>query len=67
VAEGISGPMVDGLLVTESKSLCVRREVRERVSNGPDESVEASNVVSISCVSRSRYGFVVLMKVTGTY
>ena len=59
--------MVDGVLVTEWKLLCVRHEDRERVSNGPDESIEAFNVVSISCVSRSRYGFVVLMKVTGTY
>jgi hypothetical protein len=56
--------MLDGVLVTEWKLLCVRHEGKERVSNGPGESIEAVDMVSNSGVPGSRYGFVVLMKVT---
>jgi hypothetical protein len=61
----ISGPMLDGVLVTEWKLLCVRHEGRERASKGPGESVEAVDIVSKSGVPGSKYGLVVLMNVTG--
>ena len=43
----------------------MRHEGRERASNGPGESMEAVDIVSKSGVPGSRYGLVVLMKVTG--
>jgi hypothetical protein len=55
--------MLDGVLVTEWKLLCVRHEGRERASNGPGESVEAVDIVSKSGVPGSKYGLVVLMNV----
>jgi hypothetical protein len=58
--------MLDGVLVTEWKLLCVRHEGKERVSNGPGDSIEAVDIVSKSGVPGSRYGLVVLMKVTWT-
>lgn len=43
----------------------MRHEGKERVSKGPGDSMEAVDIVSKSGVPGSRYGLVVLMKVTG--
>jgi hypothetical protein len=59
-----SGPILEGVLVTEWKLLCVRHEHNGRSSKSPGESIEAVDIVSNSGVPGSRYGFVVLMKVT---
>jgi hypothetical protein len=59
-----SGPILEGVLVTEWKLLCVRHEHNERCSKSPGESIEVVDIVSKSGVPGSRYGFVVLMKVT---
>jgi hypothetical protein len=56
--------MLEGVLVTEWKLLCVRHEGNERFSNGPGDSIEAVDNESKSGVPGSRYGLVVLMKVT---
>jgi hypothetical protein len=42
----------------------VGHEVTDRGSKGAAESIEATEMVSNSGVSGSRYGFVVLIKVT---
>jgi hypothetical protein len=44
----------------------VRHEARERASNGPGDSIEVANIVSKSGVPGSRYGSVVLIKITET-
>jgi hypothetical protein len=59
-----SGPMLEGVLVTEWTLLCVRHELNKRGSKSADESIEVVEMVSKSGVPGSRYGFVVLMKVT---
>lgn len=56
--------MLEGVLVTEGKVLCVRHEPRERASKGPGDSMEAVDMLSKSGVPGSRYGLVVLMNVT---
>jgi hypothetical protein len=60
-----SGPILEGVLVTEWKLLWVRHELNNRGSDSPGESTEVVDMVSKSGVPGSRYGFVVLMKVTG--
>jgi hypothetical protein len=52
------------VLVTDGKLLWVRHEASERASKGPGESIDIVDMVSKSGVPGSRYGLVVLMKVT---
>jgi hypothetical protein len=60
-----SGPMLAGVLATKWKLLWVPPELNERGLNSPGESTEVVDMASKSGVPGSRYGFVVLMKVTG--
>jgi hypothetical protein len=64
LVEPKSGPMLEGVLITEWTLLCVRHEHNERGSISAGESIEVVDMVSKSGVPGSRYGFVVLMKVT---
>lgn len=57
--------MLDGVLGCELKLLVERQEEIGHGSKGAGEPVEAFERVSNSGVHGSRYGFVVLMKVTG--
>lgn len=59
-----SGPMLDGVLVKEWMVPEVGHELADRGWKGAGESIDATDMASRSGVAGSRYGFVVLMKVT---
>lgn len=59
-----AGPMLEGVLVKEWMFPEVCQELIDRDWNGAGESIDVTDMVSRSGVTGSRYGFVVLMKVT---
>lgn len=59
-----SGPILDGVLVREWMLPEVGHELIDRGWKGAGESIDVTDMVSRSGVTGSRYGFVVLMKVT---
>jgi hypothetical protein len=59
--------MLEGVLGREWKVLEVRHVARGQGSKGAGESIELADIVSKSGVHGSRYGFVVLIKVTEKY
>ena len=61
-----SGPVLDGVLVTVGMLPELGHEVIQRGSKGAGESIEVADMVSRSGVRGSKYGFVVLRKVTDT-
>jgi hypothetical protein len=61
-----SGAILDGVPGCEWK-LLGRHDASGRGSKGAGESMELADMVSKSGVHGSRYGFVVLMKVTSIY
>jgi hypothetical protein len=62
-----SGAILDGVPGCEWKLLEGRHDASGRGSKGAGESMELADMVSKSGVQGSRYGFVVLMKVTSIY
>ena len=56
--------MLEGVLVREWMAPEFGHELIGREWKGAGESIEATDIVSSSGVAGSRYGFVVLMKVT---
>ena len=59
-----SGPILEGVLVKEWMLPEVGHELIDRGWSGAGESIDATDMASRSGVAGSRYGFVVLMKVT---